>query len=393
MSAAWRPARSVRRARHYTFLDTEILAVERPSIAHTPYSVGDPLLRRPRHQGRSTRLVTQRAGDAFAQIQARGETLDAEPSFGPSGGLYTNQGYAVVNIGGSWRPREALEVFARALNLFDRDYEEVLGYPAPGGRPTWVSALLSADNVSFRYAAGAPLVVDGVTVRLADGALAGILGPNGSGKTTLLRLLSGTRRPDRGPRAARRSPARSSCRGATVARQIAVVPQETELAFEYTGIEIVLMGRHPHLGLFDVEGPTTIASRRRRWRHRHRATSPIARVPHAERRREAARGHRRGAGAIGAPAAARRADRVARSRLPARDRVAAQDAQPGARRDDGDLDARSQPGGVDLPRADPDARRPRRFAAGPTETCSRPETCGGSTTSRPTCMSTARPGT
>ena len=96
-----------------------------------------------------------------------------------------------------------------------------------------MSALLWADNVSFRYAAGAPLVVDGVTVRLADGALVGILGPNGSGKTTLLRLLSGTRRPDVRPRAARRSAARLSCRGATSARQIAVVPQETQLAFEY----------------------------------------------------------------------------------------------------------------------------------------------------------------
>ena len=43
-----------------------------------------------------------------------------------------------------------------------------------------------------------------------------------------------------------------------VAQQIAVVPQETELAFEYTAIEIVLMGRHPHLGLFTVEGPDDI---------------------------------------------------------------------------------------------------------------------------------------
>ena len=27
---------------------------------------------------------------------------------------------------------KALDVFVRALNLLDRDYEEVLGYPAPG---------------------------------------------------------------------------------------------------------------------------------------------------------------------------------------------------------------------------------------------------------------------
>jgi iron complex transport system ATP-binding protein len=117
-----------------------------------------------------------------------------------------------------------------------------------------VRDLLWADNVSFRYAPGAPLVVDGVTVRFADGALAGILGPNGSGKTTLLRLLSGTRSPTRGRVWLGQRPlAQLSRREA--ARQIAVVPQETELAFEYRAIEIVLMGRHPHLGVFTVEGP------------------------------------------------------------------------------------------------------------------------------------------
>jgi len=38
----------------------------------------------------------------------------------------------VFNLGGSWRPVKPLEIFVRALNLFDRQYEEVLGYPAPG---------------------------------------------------------------------------------------------------------------------------------------------------------------------------------------------------------------------------------------------------------------------
>jgi iron complex transport system ATP-binding protein len=117
--------------------------------------------------------------------------------------------------------------------------------------------LLWADNVSFRYAAGAPLVVDGVTVRLTDGALAGILGPNGSGKTTLLRLLSGTRRPTSGRVLLGERPLDQLSRR-EAARQIAVVPQETELAFEYRAIEIVLMGRHPHLGVFTVEGPDDI---------------------------------------------------------------------------------------------------------------------------------------
>jgi iron complex transport system ATP-binding protein len=40
-----------------------------------------------------------------------------------------------------------------------------------------------------------------------------------------------------------------------VARRIAVVPQETHPAFDYTVLEMVLMGRHPHLGAFELEGP------------------------------------------------------------------------------------------------------------------------------------------
>ena len=116
---------------------------------------------------------------------------------------------------------------------------------------------LSADHVSFRYTAGGPLVVDGVTLRLTDGTLTGILGPNGSGKTTLLRLLSGTRRPSSGTVRLGDRPLDQLSRR-EVAQQIAVVPQETELAFEYSALEIVLMGRHPHLGLFTVEGPGDI---------------------------------------------------------------------------------------------------------------------------------------
>jgi iron complex transport system ATP-binding protein len=41
-----------------------------------------------------------------------------------------------------------------------------------------------------------------------------------------------------------------------LARHIAVVPQETHPAFEYSVTEMVLMGRHPHLGMFQLEGPT-----------------------------------------------------------------------------------------------------------------------------------------
>ena len=118
--------------------------------------------------------------------------------------------------------------------------------------------MLQADNVTFRYHADSPLVVDGVSLEVRRGDLVGILGPNGSGKTTLLRLLSGTRVPTSGRVLLDGQPMTRLSRR-DIARRMAIVPQETELAFEYTVLEIVLMGRHAHLGLFEVEGPRDYA--------------------------------------------------------------------------------------------------------------------------------------
>ncbi|HEX8030571.1 MAG TPA: TonB-dependent receptor [Vicinamibacterales bacterium] len=130
-SAAWRLNAVFDIRGNYTFLASEILAVNGSSSAQTPYAVGDPLLRRPRHSGSVDASWTRNRASAFAQVQLRGETLDAEPAFGPTGGLYTNDGYTVINLGGSYRPVKGVEIMARMLNLFDRSYEEVLGYPAP----------------------------------------------------------------------------------------------------------------------------------------------------------------------------------------------------------------------------------------------------------------------
>ena len=86
-----------------------------------------------------------------------------------------------------------------------------------------------------------------------------MLGPNGSGKTTLLRAAGGTRRPTRGPVVLDGAAAHGLLAAAICARRMAVVPQETHLAFDYTVLEMVLMGRHPHLGVFEVEGPADVA--------------------------------------------------------------------------------------------------------------------------------------
>ena len=119
--------------------------------------------------------------------------------------------------------------------------------------------MLRAVDVSFVYGGGALLapVLQDVSAELGRGQILGILGPNGSGKTTLLRLLSRTRTPTSGEVLLDGTPLHRLSRRA-VAQRIAVVPQETQLAFDYTVMEMVLMGRHPHLGLFQIEGPADI---------------------------------------------------------------------------------------------------------------------------------------
>jgi iron complex transport system ATP-binding protein len=120
---------------------------------------------------------------------------------------------------------------------------------------------LQVEHVSFGYdsvgEATRSFSLSDVSVTVQRGSLTGLLGPNGCGKTTLLKLMAGVLRPHEGAitlggRAIDRISRRE------LARHIAVVPQETHPAFDYTVLEMVLMGRHPHLGAFQLEGPEDI---------------------------------------------------------------------------------------------------------------------------------------
>jgi iron complex transport system ATP-binding protein len=141
--------------------------------------------------------------------------------------------------------------------------------------------LLRADNVTYVHGSGSgsagrdggtasmmpgpgrsslPGVQD-VSLAIEHGGVVGILGPNGSGKTTLLRILAGMLRPEAGTVTLNGVSLTSIPRSA-LARSIAVVPQETHLAFDYSVLEIALMGRYPHLGTFELEGPRDVAMAR-----------------------------------------------------------------------------------------------------------------------------------
>jgi iron complex transport system ATP-binding protein len=121
---------------------------------------------------------------------------------------------------------------------------------------------LVAEHLSYTYnrRAGVEPVnaVRDVSVRIERGSLTGLIGPNGCGKTTLLKLLAGVLVPDTGLVVLDGRSLNSLSRR-QVARRIAVVPQETHPAFEYTVLEMALMGRHPHLGPFQLEGPADVS--------------------------------------------------------------------------------------------------------------------------------------
>ena len=99
-----------------------------PVFALSPFKPGDPLVRRPRHQTVVHAGYERNRLTGFAEVQQRSETLDLEPNF--AGSTYPNPGYAVFNAGLSVTLTKNVDVFVRSLNLSDREYEEVLGYPA-----------------------------------------------------------------------------------------------------------------------------------------------------------------------------------------------------------------------------------------------------------------------
>jgi iron complex transport system ATP-binding protein len=113
--------------------------------------------------------------------------------------------------------------------------------------------LLQAADIAFSY--GPAPILRGVSMEVPSEGFVGILGPNGSGKTTLLRVLAGVLRPSRG-RVLLDGGDLSRTSRPLLARRMAVVPQETHLAFDYTVMEVVLMGRYPHLRAFEIEGPS-----------------------------------------------------------------------------------------------------------------------------------------
>jgi vitamin B12 transporter len=122
-----RPVPALQLFGQYTFLDGEI--VESPSDFDPVYAEGEPLLRRPRHQGSITAQLGFARWSAGATLVRVGERADSDFA-----GIGLTRAEAYTRLDARLRVRVAgpVEAFVVAENLLDAEYQEVLGYPALG---------------------------------------------------------------------------------------------------------------------------------------------------------------------------------------------------------------------------------------------------------------------
>ena len=138
---------------------------------------------------------------------------------------------------------------------------------------------LEIRGLSFSY--GNAAVLDNANLHVQPGEMLGLVGPNGAGKTTLLRCITGTLRPVRGG-AYLDGDDVQGLSPKNRAKRVAMVPQNPAVPPGFTALDVVLMGRNPHLGLLQWEGQADLAVARRvmeltdTWRFANRLISTLS---------------------------------------------------------------------------------------------------------------------
>ena len=116
-----------------------------------------------------------------------------------------------------------------------------------GARPHAISVQ------GLTYEVEAQTLLHGVDLHAGREELVGLIGPNGAGKSTLLRAMSGILRHLDGA-VWLEGRELESLSSRDVAATLALVSQIAPYTHGFTAIELVLMGRYPHLGRFQIEG-------------------------------------------------------------------------------------------------------------------------------------------
>jgi iron complex transport system ATP-binding protein len=112
-----------------------------------------------------------------------------------------------------------------------------------------VETRIRLQGATFSY--GEHQVFHGLDLEAGHGDIVCLLGPNGCGKTTLLYCMSGLQRLQSG-KVWLGGRDIASLGEVERARTLGFVFQEHHILFPYTVLDVVRMGRAPHLGLFEM---------------------------------------------------------------------------------------------------------------------------------------------
>ena len=109
---------------------------------------------------------------------------------------------------------------------------------------------VAVQKLNWNY--GNRVILTGITLNVEKGKFYSIIGPNGSGKTTLLRNISRSLEPA-GNSVFIDDTDITALSSRDVAKKLSVVPQSTHIDFDFTVMDIVLMGRNPYMKRFGSE--------------------------------------------------------------------------------------------------------------------------------------------
>ena len=117
-------------------MNTAILALDGFQEPIDPYSVGEPLLRRPRNAGGFNATWTKKRLMLNMNGTIRGAVLDVEPNDGTFACelglacLFRNPGYVLLNAGFAYQLPKGIEIYGRLNNFLNQKYEEAFGFPS-----------------------------------------------------------------------------------------------------------------------------------------------------------------------------------------------------------------------------------------------------------------------
>jgi outer membrane cobalamin receptor len=122
-----RPLGWLRLGGHYSYVDSRVL--RSPNAFDPALQVGNRLLHRPLHSGSLVVNADVRRMNWNLSTVFVGEATDSDfLGFG----LTRNSGWVRVDLGGQFRLPRGATLFGRIENLFDKRYEEAIGFPAYG---------------------------------------------------------------------------------------------------------------------------------------------------------------------------------------------------------------------------------------------------------------------